>query len=158
MSNISTLLAWANGLDEAGAGAALELLNIPPQPAGHDEPDEHGFVALTGLPPDSDYADKRFAIKEIADSLPAGPAKDCANANIAVAHLYWIIDEFIPVCRELDSGNALLNGPNIPNTFACSPTSRTGPFLATVMDATKYFAERPKAVTTGDGAGFGPHN
>jgi hypothetical protein len=120
---------------------------------GIDTPDEHGFVALTGLSPESWYAGKRYAIKEVADSLEPGPAKDCATANVNYANAEYLVADMIPAGRELGSGTVMPQGDNIPDTFGVPSHNRSGAYLDTVAKATKYFNQQPNPVT---GAPF-PH-
>lgn len=140
MSNLSDWISWAAAQDAKGTlpdfATVAPQLTVPPL---HDTPDANGLVALTGLDSTSHWAQFRYAIKEIGDSLPDGAAKQCVVANCTVAIGWYNGLGDIMACREVGTGSGLLNGPNIPNTYACPPINRMGNFLDTVAAATAHF-------------------
>lgn len=149
--NLTGWIKWAVAKDTAG-----ELGPAPDSAAGnaaYDTPDANGLVALTGLDPNSHWGQKRYAIMEVANTLPIGSqAHACASLNAINAQTENNIGGFYGVCLQVEqvtdgAGVQTWHFPAHPTSIA---NSQAVPSSWSVAQATAHFKALPEP---GPGAG-----
>jgi hypothetical protein len=116
----------------AASSSSKTPINAPTTIAGIDTPDQFGAVRLTGLPANSYWADKRFVIQEVSDSLPAGSdQRKKAQALINQAAGVWLFmkmfvqaqvpAEGMDAATQQSTFHGDGSGAFIPDTYALPP-------------------------------------
>jgi hypothetical protein len=150
MSNFDTLIDAAKDKSEEELAGWLQVLGVSPNRSPHDAPDQYGAVAIHAIRATRPEAKDRWITREIADSLPPGPAKDFANHQIWIANGWYMFAKMMIHAASDENNNA------IPNVMVAADTDpRTFiPVLPTIQSLTDWLNSQPDP-SAGAG-GFGP--
>ena len=148
--NLTAWIAWATAQDAAGTLGPAPYAG----PIGCDAPDDNGLVALTGLDPVTHWGGIRYAIMEVANTLPVGGhAHACASLNSINAETQNNMGGFYGVCSQVEQA------PDGEWRFAPTPnhipSSQDVPSSWSVAQATAHFKALPEP-GSGEGGSFLP--